>query len=163
MLTNSPPSIQSTKGQELAQRSFSIITLLCLHRIAVRWNQTGQKHAGASDIAHNVLPQHRALLWTLVAATYISLARRMWRNLSSYPAAAAVVVCNLAMFFKISFTAQDAPELIVAENSPIYAFLGSVSLVLQARAVFAGMVCILGYIVFERMVDGDRRRGKCSN
>ncbi|KAF2652128.1 alkaline phosphatase-like protein [Lophiostoma macrostomum CBS 122681] len=65
------------------------VTLLILHRIIRRWNQTGQKYAGADDIVHSPLlcGSSSILLWSLVGAAYmdvtIRISRHVGRSISS--------------------------------------------------------------------------------
>lgn len=109
-----------------------------------RWNQTGQKHAGASDVARTFLPTHTWVLWLLVAATYVDLAQRLarrgWRCAPRpISALASISLCVAALGFKVAFTGADAPELLL--NCGRYSLrpMGEASLLTQARIVFLGI------------------------
>jgi len=120
-------------------------TLLILSRIARRWNQSGQKHAGASAIT-NLLHSHPGILWSLIPATLgkVGIEIVSYGNTHSFPdivillAASATVM--LIFLFKLSFTAKDAPEhlasslrLIILENTT---FLARAALLSTATLIF---------------------------
>jgi ethanolamine phosphate transferase 2 subunit G len=121
-----------------------ILVLLILHRIIQRWNQTGQKHAGAPDIVHDALLSSPSLLWTLVLATYASLTIRLARHFALDMRAGGVVGTSCALMqalqtvlFKLSFTASDAPELVSSSFGPsALIFLREIPLLRIARFVF---------------------------
>ncbi|KAH9860201.1 hypothetical protein IAQ61_011985 [Plenodomus lingam] len=56
----------------------ALITL-AIHRLIRRWNQTGQKYAGADDIVNSGIFHGRNswILWVLVGTTYILVANRL--------------------------------------------------------------------------------------
>ncbi|TKA69771.1 hypothetical protein B0A49_07406 [Cryomyces minteri] len=92
------------------------LVLLVLLRTITRWNQTGQKYAGAPDITHTFFPTYPILMWTMVTMTYTDLARKLIRHVFhrwtyEVAAAAAFGLSVLSLFFKLSFTSADAPEL----------------------------------------------------
>ncbi|ORY16087.1 GPI ethanolamine phosphate transferas-like protein 2 [Clohesyomyces aquaticus] len=60
------------------------IMLLAIHRIIRRWNQTGQKYAGAPDISHSAFLQggNSLVLWSLVGATYMDITIRLSRHIA---------------------------------------------------------------------------------
>ncbi len=143
------------------------MTLLALHRLARRWNQTGQKHAGAPDIAHSVLPESRSLLWSIIALTYVNLGSRL-AQLSSHEqltarvttSAVAIILTAAAFIFKLSFTAQEAPELVQGPGRPVWSLLTSVSLAVQARMVFIGLVGCLAWLFYVRNARYNTRAGR---
>ncbi|KAK5020242.1 major facilitator superfamily transporter protein [Cryomyces antarcticus] len=92
------------------------LLLLVLLRTITRWNQSGQKHAGAPDIAHTLFSTYPILMWTMVTMTYTDLARKLIRHVFhrwtyQVAAAAAFGLSLLSLLFKLSFTSADAPEL----------------------------------------------------
>ncbi|KAH9872685.1 hypothetical protein J1614_005079 [Plenodomus biglobosus] len=52
---------------------------LAIHRLVRRWNQTGQKYAGADDIVNSGIFHGRNswILWVLVGTTYVHIANRL--------------------------------------------------------------------------------------
>jgi ethanolaminephosphotransferase len=119
------------------------VVILSVHRFAVRWNQTGQKHAGEPDIAHTVFPEHHIVMWLLVLATYIangwflhnySFAGIFMPEITAF---VDVSLVFLGIVFKLNFTQADAPELVQGLASRIREWSEPFSLVMQARAVFA--------------------------
>lgn len=125
------------------------VTLLSLHRICQRWNQTGQKFAGADDISQSFLSKEPILLWILVVATYSRPLRHI-RRASSRFLVTVFAVCSIALAFKLSFTIQDAPELLSPSISRMTPFLSQFSLLFQARCVFLGLLAILTLYIYDR-------------
>ncbi len=135
---------------ESAQRSrqtiadyLTWILFFSLHRIAERWNQTGQKYAGASDIVHTVLEPIPLLLWILVFATYAVITCRIAYHFSGVAGVGsllavvnAIVLHIPSVAFKLSFTANDAPELLAWLNRKSITNLQQVPLIATARIVF---------------------------
>ena len=119
------------------------VLLLCAHRLAVRWNQTGQKHAGEPDIVHTIFPNHYVVMWILVLLTYVVngffLHNRTFAGLlmPELKAFAVVALIFLAIVFKLNFTQADAPELVQGLALRVREWSEPFSLVAQARAVFA--------------------------
>ena len=119
--------------------------LFATHRLAVRWNQTGQKHAGEPDIVHAVFPGNHILMWILILTTYIStgflLHNRTFAGIfmPELAAFADVALIVPAMVFKLNFTQADAPELVRGLAMRIREWTEPFSLVLQARVVFAAL------------------------
>ena len=111
------------------------IMLLLFHRIIRRWNQTGQKYAGAPDIVHSPVLRgpNSIVLWSLIGATYmditIRLARHVARSIATFDTEqkdrsveiestdqnrmfgtiAVLPLCGTALIFKLTFTVKDAP------------------------------------------------------
>ncbi|KAK0939105.1 major facilitator super transporter protein [Friedmanniomyces endolithicus] len=116
--------------------------ILAVHRVATRWNQTGQKHAGAPDIVHGFFPDYRMTMWVLVLWTYgrncYTLARRTFLDILPTEAAvaAAVALTVPAIVFKLNFTQADAPELVQGLGMLIRRWTEPFSLVLQAQVTF---------------------------
>ena len=129
--------------------NLAILVLFCALRISRRWNQTGQKYAGEIDIAHDYLARHRVLLWLTVGSTYVSLLRRTRRYLSFNLYVVMIVVCYMAIIFKINFTAHDAPELLPTALERLFKSPVMVSMVFQARFIFVGLLTIFGIVMFS--------------
>ncbi|KAK0354455.1 major facilitator super transporter protein [Friedmanniomyces endolithicus] len=116
--------------------------ILAVHREATRWNQTGQKHAGAPDIVHGFFPDYHMTMWVLVLWTYgrncYTLARRTFLDILPTEAAvaAAVALTVPAIVFKLNFTQADAPELVQGLAMMIRRWTEPFSLVLQAQVTF---------------------------
>ncbi|KAJ6109776.1 GPI ethanolamine phosphate transferase 2 [Penicillium sp. IBT 16267x] len=143
--------IRSTRSQRTHRSAFnwsSIATLglILSQRILRRWNQTGQKFTAEPDIARNFLPSHPLFLWALVILTYVDAGRGLFLSLpTGFPRKVVLVLPALAFMFKLSFVANDSPELLADSFVPwIGKSLDIVPLVLQARLVFGGIVfCVL--------------------
>lgn len=137
----------STAGQ------FASFAILLAHRVIQRWNQTGQKHAGAPDIVNHYLFPQPILLWTLVALTYTIVSLRIAYTFStsldihfSFGSLAAAFLTVPAMIFKVGFTSADAPELFYWLQGEEVEWLQQIPLVLVARAIFGILAlqsCIL--------------------
>jgi ethanolaminephosphotransferase len=126
--------------------------LLSVHRFAVRWNQTGQKHAGAPDIVHTFFPRAVVLLWILILSAYahvgLQLVRRSTAGLMPSELGAALVALAVAaaVVFKLNFTQADAPELVQGLAERIRAWTQAYDLILQARVAF-GLLGVLTVVV----------------
>ncbi|KAF2731244.1 GPI ethanolamine phosphate transferas-like protein 2 [Polyplosphaeria fusca] len=144
------------------------VMLLVVFRIARRWNQTGQKYAGAPDIVHSGVLEwgNNIVLWSLVGAAYmdntIRLSRHVARSIANYWNAdaedgeserfmgtMAVLPSGVTAFiFKLAFTARDAPELVRWPNPDMMHWLESVDLVLFARMVFGGLGLSAAWLIY---------------
>ena len=128
-----------------------------------RWNQTGQKYAGDPDISSRILPYHTWLLWLLVISTYLLITFRLNNRLAksgrSRPLnVLSVPVAIAAFFFKVAFTAADAPELLrgVVTLYPIAILTSNISLVAQARVVFVGITSLLALAIYYEMTEDQK-------
>lgn len=92
--------------------------LLLLSRMLRRWNQSGQKYAGAPDIARSFLPRNSLVMLSLVVIAF----GQIYRNLmaSAYKSAGLSVVrarllagtlVALVFSFKAVFSLNEAPEI----------------------------------------------------
>ncbi|KAJ4302932.1 major facilitator super transporter protein [Kalmusia sp. IMI 367209] len=161
------------------------IMLLVLHRVIRRWNQTGQKYAGADDIVHSGIfyGNNSFILWALVGATYMDLAIRLSKHVarsitvfdkgssSEDPEAidanrfmalvAVLPLCATAFVFKLAFTARDAPELTYGINEGLIAWVEDLSLVDVARMVFLGTALSAAWVTVSEWTRsrGRRREG----
>lgn len=144
--------------------------LLAAHRSITRWNQTGQKQAGAPDVAHHFFPAHHITLWILVLATYIHsairLGRRAFFNLTSHEISAmtALSLALPSLMFKLNFTQADSPELVQGLAEKLREYTAEWDLIMQARATFVGLgIAAVGLIILTAVRDrfpGDASRAK---
>ncbi|KAF2128574.1 GPI ethanolamine phosphate transferase 2 [Dothidotthia symphoricarpi CBS 119687] len=150
------------------------IMALALHRVIRRWNQTGQKYAGADDIVTSgVFHGHGStLLWLLVGATYVDVTLRLSRHVArsvatfdsgmsvraveiestdSHRMVGTVAVLPLsctAFIFKLAFTAKDAPELTQGITGALMEWIETLDLVVLAQTVFGGIALVGSWIAF---------------
>jgi len=129
-------------------------------RVIRAWNQTGQKYAGEPDIVKTFVYSNPQLLWFLVGATYIWIHRELVFGFNgiiapvSYASATGMILA--AVTFKVSFTKEDAPELVIGFVRSIadLGFTQGHSLVARARAVFialgGGLLVVIFYILTRR-------------
>ena len=121
------------------------LILLSTHRLAVRWNQTGQKHAGEPDIVHAIFPAYHIVMWLLILMAYVAngwlLHNRTFAGIfiPELTAFAIMTLVVLGIVFKLNFTQADAPELVQGLALRIREWSEPFSLVMQARAVFAAL------------------------
>ncbi|KAF2785696.1 alkaline phosphatase-like protein [Melanomma pulvis-pyrius CBS 109.77] len=165
------------------------IMLLLLHRIIRRWNQTGQKYAGAPDIVHSALFQgsNSIILWCLVGATYmdimVRLSRHIARSISSLDdgkgkdpvdfestdingfigTIAVLPLTATAFVFKLAFTARDAPELTHGINEGLLQWVGELSLVGVAQMVFSGILLVASWQVLAEWWRSKARKREQGN
>lgn len=159
------------------------IVALALHRVIRRWNQTGQKYAGADDIVTSGVfyGGGSIFLWFLVGATYMDVTLRLARHVARSAATfdsrltvreveidptesnrmvgtlAVLPVCYAAFIFKLAFTAKDAPELTQHMTGSIMKWIEALDLVVLARTVFGGIALIGGWIGFVEWQRSQRR------
>jgi ethanolaminephosphotransferase len=122
-------------------------------RIARRWNQTGQKFAGEPDIARTFLFGHRWTLWVLIGATYLwnlrSLASHSFPQLPRLASVAiATALASASFTFKLAFTFEDSPELMIGPALYVVENDLGISLVTRARVVFAFIGIASVYSIF---------------
>ncbi|KAJ5715045.1 GPI ethanolamine phosphate transferase 2 [Penicillium malachiteum] len=142
----------------------STVGLLVCQRVLRRWNQTGQKFTAEPDISRTFLPGHLPILWTLIILTYADAGRGLLMSLPSsiLPQLGALILPALAFMFKLNFVANDSPELLtdsflwrIVEACP-----NALSLVFQARIVFAGIAC---FMLLEILSPNRPEKTKASN
>ncbi|EPS39021.1 hypothetical protein H072_7217 [Dactylellina haptotyla CBS 200.50] len=131
------------------------VIILVLLRIIRRWNQTGQKHAGAQDISKDFLSHHPIVLWILVFFSYTDMFWRLKRNLETRHSAIVGPVMSISpvvssMLFKLSMAALDQRELIPSFLMDFAEGFAKVSVVTQAQLVFAILFIIATYLVLVR-------------
>lgn len=136
-------------------------------RVARRWNQTGQKFAGEPDIGRTFLFEHRIFFWTIVCITYLwnlqSLASTAFPRLPQIVAGAiATAAATAAVTFKLAFTYEDSPELMVGAVKSMASNDVGVSLVLRARIVFIGILIAVIYTLVSGFSHPKRANRKSS-
>ncbi|KAF2024881.1 alkaline phosphatase-like protein [Setomelanomma holmii] len=162
---------------------------LLVHRAIRRWNQTGQKYAGADDIVNSgIFHGNSVILWSLVGATYMDVTLRLARHLARSIATfdresngdveidstaqhrmmgtiAVLPLVGTAFVFKLAFTAKDAPELTRGMTENLLDGLASLNLVGLARMVFGGLALSATWIIFAEWQRSKKRskRGREGN
>jgi ethanolaminephosphotransferase len=158
------------------------VIVLLFFRIARRWNQTGQKYAGESDIVQlfTTMRFGSAILWSLIGATYLDittrLSRHVARTITSFTESdpdfeptdwhrmmGVSIVLPLgatAFVFKLAFTVQDAPELTTSVSEGITEWAKTLNLVGIARMVFAGLVLTKCSMMLGELLRARRRKGR---
>ncbi|KAI0506792.1 alkaline-phosphatase-like protein [Xylaria bambusicola] len=135
-------------------RKFFLTTFLCLGMMKLMrsWNQTGQKFAGEPDIVTEFLSPNPTLLWALVWSTYLVVSRHLLNHIDGIPTviSGSVVagVVTSAVAFKLTFTKQDSPEIVVGFARFFADLFDEPSLVTQARAVFMGIGLVALYPLY---------------
>lgn len=141
--------------------SLATLSLAVCQRLLRRWNQTGQKFTSEPDIARDFFPAHPTILWILVIVTYADAGHHILRNLPSTILArtGAVSLAALALMFKLNFVAADSPELLAESpiSRAVESWPSSVSLIWQARMIFAGLACCAVLAAVTRIRSGMAR------
>jgi ethanolamine phosphate transferase 2 subunit G len=129
----------------------TVAVFVCL-RLIRGWNQTGQKFAGSPDLVKIFLAPNPALLWILIFGAYAMVTFELMdgtRGLSTVISRPVIIgLVASAISFKIAFTNEDAPELVVGPMHSLLDLLGGASLVARARAVFLGLALVTAYPVY---------------
>ncbi|KAJ5107552.1 GPI ethanolamine phosphate transferase 2 [Penicillium angulare] len=140
--------------------------LIACHRVLRRWNQTGQKFTAEPDIARGFLPVHPPVFWGLIVLAYMDASRGLLQSMpfAGLPRLGAVILPTLAFMFKLSFVANDSPELLTGSfiSRVVGAWPSTFSLVPQARLVFGGIGCYVLLAILNRNQAGGAR-GKISH
>lgn len=160
------------------------IMTLVLHRVIRRWNQTGQKYAGADDIVNSgIFTSSWIVLWPLIGATYLDvtlrLARHIARSIATFDAeqkkrgdveidstgnnrmmgtVAVMPLAGTAFVFKLAFTAKDAPELTYGMTENLLESIDTLNLVGLAQMVFGGLALSAGWIIFAEWQRSKKRK-----
>lgn len=134
------------------------IFALAALRATRSWNQTGQKFAGEPDIVKTFLIPNPQLLWVVITAAYIMLSFRILSRLEGLPYFASTCLASLfltaAFSFKLDFTSEDAPELVVGFAHSLNQIFQGQSLVWRARTVFGLFAILWGYGVYRTLTGG---------
>jgi ethanolaminephosphotransferase len=166
------------------------LMVLVLHRVIRRWNQTGQKYAGADDIVNSgIFHGNSFVLWGLIGATYMDvtlrLAGHVARSIATFDTdqktksldvestetnrmmgtVAVLPLTATAFMFKLAFTAKDAPELTYGMTGSMMDSLEALDLVGLARMVFGGLALSGGWIAFAEWQRSKKRtkQGRSGN
>ena len=156
---------------------------LATHRIIRRWNQTGQKYAGADDIVNSGIfhGNNAIVLWTLIGTTYLDLtiriARHIARSIATFDSEqkirnveiestdqnrmigtiAVMPLVGTAFIFKLAFTAKDSPELTSGITGSLMDSVEVLNLVSLARMVFGGIALSGIWIIFAEWQRSNKR------
>jgi len=132
--------------------------LLLSLRIFRRWNQSGQKYAGSSDIAGTFHNLPSVLLWLLLTLTFYDMFGRISRRslehsglTSGAAGCGASLLVGTALTFKVVFTSNDEPELLGK-----FDWLGASHLLTLAQLVFYWSILSFVYILIARVRGKDR-------
>ncbi|KAK3944311.1 GPI ethanolamine phosphate transferase 2 [Diplogelasinospora grovesii] len=140
-----------------AKQGLAVVAMLVATRLIRGWNQTGQKFAGEPDIVKIFLASNPGLLCGLVGATYLWIWWELLVGFSNVPGSPAVnfvgatALTLAAATFKLAFTNEDAPELVLnslAKQVLELEFMQGATLVSLARAVFTGLVLAMVCAVY---------------
>ncbi|KAI0103084.1 alkaline phosphatase-like protein [Hypoxylon sp. NC0597] len=148
-------AIKSVPGGTLHSLMMGSIALGAM-RLIRGWNQTGQKFAGEPDIVTSFLASNPSLLWCLVVVAYGIVSVELFDDLGDIPTAIlGSLVAGLttsALSFKLAFTNEDAPELVVGLAKTLVNIFDGPSLVNRARAVFLGLGLTSIYPLYSLVV-----------
>lgn len=127
-------------------------------RLIRGWNQTGQKFAGEPDIVKSLLVTNPVLLWVLVCTAYILLSFQILGRLEGLPYIVATsttsVLISSAFSFKLDFTSEDSPELVVGFAKSLNEMFQRQSLLWRARTVFVLTAVLSTYGVYRILTVG---------
>jgi ethanolaminephosphotransferase len=157
------------------------IMAFVIHRVIRRWNQTGQKYAGADDIVNSgIFHGNSFVLWSLVGVTYMDVTLRLVRHIARSIATfdgdqkgnveiestdqhrmmgtiAVLPLVGTAFVFKLAFTAKDAPELSYGMTGSTMEAVEALNLVGLARMVFGGLALSGTWIAFAEWQRSKKR------
>ncbi|KAH6603437.1 hypothetical protein Trco_008212 [Trichoderma cornu-damae] len=147
------------RSSRLSSASSHVAALGAL-RLVRSWNQTGQKFAGEPDTVKAFLIPNPELLWALVTLAYVVVTVRTLQSLSGLPyvlATSLMPALFLATFtFKLAFTAEDAPELVVGFARNLLDIFRGPSLILRARIIFALLAVLCSFAMYRAKTGGPR-------
>lgn len=150
------------RSNRLLGACFWFTLVLGATRLMRGWNQTGQKFAGAPDIVKTFVAPNPKLLWALVVATYAWLQRRITQPFGRNPRSVMVSLVGVLVFaafsFKLAFTSEDSPELVVEPMSSLHRVIPKISLVARARMVFILILAMGAYSVFLSVRGGPQSK-----
>lgn len=130
-----------------------IMALIAL-RLVRGWNQTGQKFAGQPDIVKSFVTTNPQVLWSVIILIYAVIGLRLMVNLAGIPtiitAGLSSIMVSSALGFKLAFTTEDSPELVIGYARFLSDFFEGQSLLWRARVVFICLGAVAGVAVFYR-------------
>ncbi|KAL9473876.1 hypothetical protein ACSS6W_008256 [Trichoderma asperelloides] len=149
--------------------AFSHITALGALRLIRSWNQTGQKFAGEPDTVKTFLIPNPELLWVFITLAYITVTLQTLQSLSlaGLPFILTTFLVPLlfsaTIAFKLAFTAEDAPELVVGFARTLLDILQGPSLIFRARIIFGLLTALFGFAVYRAKVGGPQVAQSAAN
>ncbi|PNP41486.1 hypothetical protein TGAMA5MH_06587 [Trichoderma gamsii] len=147
------------RSSRILSASSHILALAAL-RLIRSWNQTGQKFAGEPDTVKTFLIPNPELLWVIITLTYtvVTLQTLQSLSLAGLPFILTTFVVPLlfsaTLAFKLAFTAEDAPELVVGFAHRLLDILQGPSLIFRARIIFALLTALFGFAVYRAKTGG---------
>ncbi|KAL6864327.1 alkaline phosphatase-like protein [Trichoderma novae-zelandiae] len=147
------------KSSRLSSIVSHVVSLAAL-RLIRSWNQTGQKYAGEPDTVKTFLVPNPELLWALIILAYVVVTFQTLQSLSGMPyilATSLMPALFLATFtFKLAFTAEDAPELVVGFARNLLDIFQGPTLLLRARIIFGLLAALLGFAIYRAKTGAPR-------
>lgn len=145
--------LYSSRGRKM---SFYFMSFgLVLLRIAIRWNQTGNKFIGEPDIAKTYLLKNSTMLWLLVTISYLwNLSSLLYeiRHLKSPTFEIMIIAMSTAaLSLKVSLTNEDSPEIIGNWLRFIVNFNFGIPIVIRVRLLFLILSVILFFAITLRL------------
>ncbi|KAL1872778.1 hypothetical protein VTK73DRAFT_1328 [Phialemonium thermophilum] len=135
------------------KKVFPLLLALVATRVIRGWNQTGQKFAGEPDIVKTFINTNPVLLWSFIVSAYLWVYLELsfgFRDLPDVIRVSGITALVLAAAtFKLAFTNEDAPELVVGFLKSALHFREA-SLVARARAVFIGLAVAVAWQLYVR-------------
>ncbi|KAK5997425.1 GPI ethanolamine phosphate transferase 2 [Cladobotryum mycophilum] len=129
-------------------------------RLIRGWNQTGQKFAGNPDIVKTFLIPNPQFLWILITSMYILVSFQILPLLSDMPffiaTGAISILASTSFKFKLAFTAEDAPELVVGFARNLLDIFQGGLLISRARIVFGLILMLSGHAAYQAKTGGIR-------
>lgn len=100
------------------------------------------------------------LLWILIIASYITASLQVMSSIHDLPyvviTSVTSVLASSAFVFKLAFTAEDAPELVTGFAKKMNDTLQGQSLLSRARVVFAVLLLVAGFAIFQARKGGSK-------
>ncbi|KAL7945738.1 alkaline-phosphatase-like protein [Trichoderma barbatum] len=147
------------KSSRLSSISNHVAALAAL-RLIRSWNQTGQKFAGEPDTVKTFLIPNPEILWGLITFAYVVVTFQTLQSLTGLPyilATSLMPAVFLATFtFKLAFTAEDAPELVVGFACDLLDVFQGPSLIFRARIIFGLLAALYGIAIYRAKTGGPR-------
>ncbi|CAJ0540613.1 Ff.00g076380.m01.CDS01 [Fusarium sp. VM40] len=145
------------RRNSLADIAWVFVALVVL-RLTRGWNQTGQKFAGSPDIVKSFIVTHPQLLWSILTLGYMIMSFRFLACLKSLPSMASTSITSVLLMsaysFKLDFTSEDAPELVVGFARTLNDLFVGQSLLWRARTAFILLGVLFGYGIYRSFTGG---------
>ncbi|KAH7140582.1 alkaline-phosphatase-like protein [Dactylonectria macrodidyma] len=159
--------IRHVRRSDTSPKLTWFIFALASLRITRGWNQTGQKFAGEPDIVKSFLITNPQLLWVILTAAYIVLSFRIHSRLEGLPYFTSTCLSSMLLMtafgFKLDFTSEDAPELVVGFAHNLNQIFHGQSLLWRARTVFALLAVAWGYGLYRTLTGGRAAQTQSAN